>query len=60
MSSANYSEHIVIGGGPSGTSLASALIHYGHHVLIIERGDENDWSSFSQDEKEGTQNNVLQ
>ena len=39
-------EHIVIGGGPSGTSLTSTLIHNGHNVLIIERGDENAPSPF--------------
>jgi choline dehydrogenase-like flavoprotein len=44
-------EHIVIGGGPSGTSLTSTLIHNGHNVLIIERGDENDSSSFYQGEQ---------
>ena len=55
----NFSEHIVIGGGPSGTSLTSTLIDHGHNVLIIERGDENDRSSsLSQVENKGTGNNA--
>jgi len=33
--------YVVIGGGPSGSTLCQVLISSGHNVVLIESGDED-------------------